>query len=58
MIRLALRQFRTEGIIAFTVLVALAVMLAVTGGHLVSVSDAFSKGTRTAIPFSFPLSSG
>jgi hypothetical protein len=47
-IRLALRQFRTEGIIAFTVLVALAVVLAVTGGHLVSVSDAFKSTCHAA----------
>ena len=47
MIRLALRQFRTEGVIAFAVLVAIAVVLAVTGPHLVSVSDAF-KSTCSA----------
>ena len=48
MIRLALRQFRTEGIIAFAVLLTLAVVLAVTGGHLVSVSDAFESTCRIA----------
>jgi hypothetical protein len=46
-IRLALRQFRTEVIVAFVLLVALAVVLAVTGAHLVSVSDAF-KSTCSA----------
>ena len=43
MIRMTLRQFRTEAIVAFVVLIALAVVLAVTGGNLVSVSDAFKN---------------
>jgi hypothetical protein len=47
-IRLALRQFRTEAIIAFAMLVALAVVLAVTGAHLVSVSDAFKSTCKAA----------
>lgn len=48
MIRLALRQFRTEGIIAFVLLAALAVLLASTGAHLVSVSDAFKSACSSA----------
>jgi hypothetical protein len=47
-IRLALRQFRTEAIVAFAVLVTLAVVLAVTGAHLVSVSDAFKSTCNVA----------
>jgi ABC-2 family transporter protein len=46
-IRLALRQFRAEALVAFAVLVTLAVVLAVTGAHLLSVSDAF-KSTCSA----------
>ncbi|MGO9196520.1 MAG: ABC transporter permease subunit [Acidimicrobiales bacterium] len=48
MIRLALRQFRTEAIVGLGLLVALAVVLAVTGPHLVSVSDAFKSTCRAA----------
>jgi hypothetical protein len=47
-IRLALRQFRTEAIVGLGLLVALAVVLAVTGPHLVSVSDAFKSTCRAA----------
>lgn len=47
MIRLALRQFRAEAIVAFALLVTLAVVLTVTGAHLLSVSDAF-KSTCSA----------
>ena len=47
MIRLALRQFRTEGIVALVLLVAVGVVLAVTGPNLVSVSDTF-KSTCSA----------
>lgn len=48
MIRLTLRQFRTEAIVGLGLLVALAVVLAVTGPHLVSVSDAFKSTCRAA----------
>jgi hypothetical protein len=47
-IRLALRQFHTEAIVGLGLLVALAVVLAVTGPHLVSVSDAFKSTCRAA----------
>jgi hypothetical protein len=47
-IRVALRQFRTEAIIAFVLLVALAVLLGITGAHLVSVSDAFKSTCKAA----------
>jgi len=47
-IRLALRQVRTEAIVCLGLLVALAVVLALTGPHLVSVSDAFKSTCRAA----------
>jgi hypothetical protein len=47
-IRLALRQFRTEAIGALAVLIALAIVLAVTGGHLVSVSNAFKSSCNAS----------
>ena len=43
MIRLALRQFRTEAIAGFGLLAVLAIVLAVTGPHLVQVNDAFQR---------------
>lgn len=41
MIRLTLRQFRTEGVVGAALLAALAVVLAVTGPRLAAVHDAF-----------------
>ena len=48
MIRLALRQFRTEAIIVVVVLIGLAIVLAVTGGHLVSVNDTFKSSCNVS----------
>ncbi len=48
MIRLALRQFRTESIVTFAVLIALAIVLVFTGGHLVSVSNAFKSSCKVS----------
>ena len=48
MIRLTLRQFRTEAIIGFGLLAMLAVVLAVTGPHLVQVNDAFQRACTAA----------
>lgn len=48
MIRLALRQFRAEAIVGFGLLAALAVLLAVTGPHLVQVNDAFQRACKAA----------
>jgi hypothetical protein len=47
-IRLTLRQFRTEVIIALGVLAVLAVVLAVTGQHLAHVGDAFQSACKAA----------
>jgi hypothetical protein len=47
-IRLALRQFRTEGIIGFGLLAALAILFLVTGLHLAHVNDAFQTACRAA----------
>ncbi len=41
MIRLTLRQFRTEAVIGFGLLAVLAILLAITGIHLAQVNDAF-----------------
>jgi hypothetical protein len=48
MIRLALRQFRAEAIIGFGLLAALAILLAVTGPHLVQMNDAFQRACKAA----------
>ncbi|WP_298335182.1 ABC transporter permease subunit [Ferrimicrobium sp.] len=48
MIRVALRQFRTEGIVGAVLLVLFAIVLAITGPHLVHVYDAFEKSCRAA----------
>ena len=48
MIRLALREFRTEGIVGFALLIALGVLLLVTGIHVVNVNDAFQIACRKA----------
>jgi len=47
-IRVTIRQFRTEGIVGFALLAALAVVLAVTGPHLAHVYDAFQSSCRAA----------
>jgi hypothetical protein len=47
-IRLALRQFRTEAIVGFGLLAVLAIALAVTGPHLVQVNDAFERACKAA----------
>jgi hypothetical protein len=47
-IRLSLRQFRTEGVIGLGVLVVSAVVLAVTGVHLAHVSEAFQSTCKAA----------
>ena len=44
MIRLTLRQFRTEAIVGFGALAALAVVVAVTGVNLAQVNAAFQAG--------------
>lgn len=48
MIRMTLRQFRTEAIISFGLLVVLAIVLAVTGPHLAQVNDAFQRACKVA----------
>jgi hypothetical protein len=48
MIRLTLRQFRAEGVIAFGALAVLAIALAVTGVHLAHVDDAFQSACKAA----------
>ncbi len=48
MIRVALRQFRTEAIVAFGLLVVFAIVLAVTGPHLAHVYDAFESTCKPA----------
>jgi hypothetical protein len=47
-IRLALREFRTEGIVGLALLIALGVVLLVTGIHVVNVNDAFQIACRKA----------
>ena len=48
MIRLTLRQFRTEAIVGFGLLAVLAIVLAVTGPHLAHVNDAFQSACKAA----------
>ena len=48
MIRVALRQFRTEGIVGFGLLVVFAIVLAITGPHLAHVYDAFESSCKVA----------
>ena len=48
MIRLALRQFRTEAAIGIGLLAALAIVLGITGPHLAQVSDAFQSACKPA----------
>lgn len=48
MIRVTLRQFRTEGLIGFSVLAAIAMVLAITGPHLAHVYDAFESSCKAA----------
>ena len=48
MIRITLRQFRTEVIVGTGLLTALAVVLAVTGIHLVDVNNAFESACKAA----------
>ena len=48
MIRLTLRQFRTEAAISSGLLAALAIVLAVTGPHLAQVNDAFQSACKAA----------
>ena len=45
-IRLTLREFRTEGIVALGLLIALGVLLLVTGLHVAHVNDAFQTACR------------
>jgi len=47
-IRLALREFRTEGIVGLALLIVLGVLLLVTGIHVVNVNDAFQIACRKA----------
>ncbi|MDA8296382.1 MAG: ABC transporter permease subunit [Actinomycetota bacterium] len=48
MIRVAVRQFRTEAIVGVTLLVATAIVLVITGAHLHHVYDAFEHQCRAA----------
>ena len=48
MIRLTLRQFRTEAVIGFALLVVLVIVLAITGVHLAHVNDAFLSSCKAA----------
>lgn len=48
MIRVALRQFRTEAVIGFGLLCAFAIVLGVTGPHLAHVYDAFEATCKAA----------
>ncbi len=48
MIRVALRQFRTEAIVGFGLLAVVAIVLAVTGPHLAHVYDAFESTCKAA----------
>ncbi|MFZ0668153.1 MAG: ABC transporter permease subunit, partial [Acidimicrobiales bacterium] len=43
MIRLSVRQFRSESIVGFGALIVIAIALAITGPHLVHINDAFLK---------------
>jgi len=47
-IRMTLRQFRTEGVISFGLLAVLAVVFVVTGPHLAHVNDAFQSACKAA----------
>jgi hypothetical protein len=47
-IRVALRQFRTEGVVGLGLLVVFAIVLAVTGPHLAHVYDAFESSCKVA----------
>jgi hypothetical protein len=47
-IRVAARQFRTEAIVGVTLLLAIGVVLAVTGAHLAHVFDAFESQCKAA----------
>jgi hypothetical protein len=47
-IRLTLRQFRTEAVIGFGLLAALAIVLVVTGVHLAHLNDAFQSSCKVA----------
>jgi len=47
-IRLALREFRTEGIVGLGLVIALGILLLVTGVHVVNVNDAFQTACRAA----------
>ncbi|MGH9292275.1 MAG: ABC transporter permease subunit, partial [Acidimicrobiales bacterium] len=46
MIRLTLRQFRTEAIVGFGLLAVLAIILVITGPHLAQVNDAFQRACK------------
>ncbi|MGA2530325.1 MAG: ABC transporter permease subunit [Acidimicrobiales bacterium] len=48
MIRVALRQFRTEGVVGIALLIAFAIVLAITGPHLAHVYDAFESSCKAA----------
>ena len=48
MIRVTLRQLRSEAIVALVVLVAMAIVLAVTGVHLADVNEAFLSTCQAA----------
>jgi hypothetical protein len=48
MTRLTLRQFRTEAVVSFGLLVGLAIVLALTGPHLAQVNDAFQRACKAA----------
>lgn len=48
MIRMTLRQFRTEAVIAFGLLVVLAIVLAITGANLAHVNNAFLSSCKVA----------
>lgn len=48
MIRMTLRQFRTEALISFSLLAVLAIVLAVTGPHLAHVYGAFESTCKAA----------
>jgi hypothetical protein len=47
-IRITLRQFRTEAIVGFGLLVVLAIVLAVSGVNLAHVNDAFQAACKAA----------
>jgi hypothetical protein len=47
-IRVTLRQFRTEAIVGFGVLAVLAIVLAVTGPHLAQVNNTFQSACEAA----------